>query len=307
MLAALESRLAAILADGLATRTHTRVIRTAGDAPDAGKGTVLVTVSAFEREPTFERARSSIGEGDARRAPVRRVAVLRLQARVAIAVTPAGGDAASASQARSLALDDAATIVHLVDADEVRAGRAFVPSDPDPGFVVREFALDKATVDRSSAAAELLFSARAEIWPVGSAAEGDKILDVDRVMAPLPLSISADRDAVAPGGSTPVRVRSFAPTRLVRDAPRAAARLAVSVLSDVPPGERGVIPDGVAGPETGLRIIAVGSPDTVFTYQAPAANPGPARLEYIQVHLATADLGRGVLLGSAAVRVTAAG
>jgi hypothetical protein len=303
MLAAVENRLAAIIGDGLSARTHTRVVRTPA-APAAGKGTVLVTVSAFEAQPSFEKEMFLAGNGDAQKAPVRRVTAVRLHARIDIAVTPSAADAAAAAQARDLALDDTATIVHLLDRADFQAGKAFAPADPDPGFLVHEFHLEKATVDSAGPAAQLLFSAQADIWPVNASTDSGKITVVDPVIAPLPLRITADREAVVPGGSTPVRVHAFAPTRFsAPDVARNAASLAISVVSDVPPGDRGTIIEGTAGPETGLRIVGVTTPETVFTYRAPAANAGPARWEYIHIHLATADNARGGLLGTAAVRL----
>jgi hypothetical protein len=304
MLAAIESRLAALIGDGLAARTHTRVVRTPAPVPEPGKGTVLVTVSAFEGEPTFQAETFAVGDGDAQKAPVRRVTALRLHARVDIAVTAAAANAAAAAAARDLALDDAATIVYLLDRADVHGGGAFTPADPDPGFLVHEFGLEKATVDTATSTAQVLFAIRADVWPVAAAADGGKITSIDRLIAPLPLRIGVDRDVLAPGGATAVRVHAFAPTRHgAANAPGTPASLAISVLSDVAPAERGTIVGGIAGPETGLRIVAVATPDTVFTYKAPAANAGPARWEYIQVHLATADNARGGLLGTAAVRL----
>ena len=79
------------------------------------------------------------------------------------------------------------------------------------------------------------------------------------------------------------------------------------MLGDVPPAERGSIPAGAAGNETGLRILEVAGPELLIPYQAPAGDPGPVgRVEYVAVHLATPDGGKGIYLGSAAIRLASA-
>ncbi len=302
MLAAIEIRLAALVSDGLTARTHTRVIRTPAPAPAAGKGTVLVSVAGAQEDPSFQPDLLSIGQGDDKKAPVRRVVGVQLNAQIDLVVTPPTADEAGADAAHDLVMDDAATVIYALHQDEVMSGKAFVPADPDPGFDVHCFNFEKMTMDGASAA-HLFFSGRADVWPAGSSQDGGKIVSIDSLIAPLPLRIEMDQPALLPGGTTAVRVPSFAPTRLASDGHRTPASLAVSVTSDVPIAQRGSIPDGSPGPETGLRIVPVSSPATVFSYRAPAANAGPARWEYIQVHLATADLRRGPLLGSAAVRI----
>jgi hypothetical protein len=303
MLAGVEIRLAALIGDGLAARTHTRVVRTPVPAPDPGKGSVLVTLAGIQEDPSFQPGLLSIGQGDQQKAPVRRVVSVILNAQMDVTVTPPTADAAGAAAARDLALDDVATVVYVLHQDDVYSGKAFVPSDPDPGFEVHSFAFDKMTMDGASAA-HLFFSGRADVWPAGSATDGGKITNIDPLLAALPLHIELDRESLPPGGSTTVRVPSFAPTRLALNGQRGLASLAVSVMSDAPIAQRGTIPEGAAGPETGLRIVPLARPATLFSYHAPAANAGPARWEYIQVHLATADLRRGALLGTAAVRIT---
>ncbi len=302
MLAAIEIRLAALVSDGLAARTHTRVIRTPAPVPAAGKGTVLVSLAGVQEDSSFQPDLFSIGQGDDKKAPVRRVVGVQLNAQIDVVVTPPTADEAGADAAHDLALDDAATVIYALHQDDVLSGKAFVPADPDPGFNVLSFAFDKMTMDGASAA-HLFFSGRADVWPAGSSSDGGKIVSIDSLIAPLPLRIELEQHALLPGGKTTIRVPSFAPSRLAPDGHRTPASLAVSVMSDVPIAQRGSIPDGSAGPETGLRIVPVSSPATVFSYQAPAANAGPPRWEYIQIHLATADLRRGALLGSAAVRI----
>ena len=75
------------------------------------------------------------------------------------------------------------------------------------------------------------------------------------------------------------------------------------MVSDAPPARRGAISGGVAGTETGFRVIDVTLPETSIGYQAPASGIDRTRLEYVAIHLATPDGQRGVFLGSAAVRL----
>ena len=301
MLAAIENRLAALIGNGLASRTHTHVVRTAGPNPDPGKGRVLVTLSGVDEDPSFPVDLFSLGQGTPLKAPVQRVVKVRLHAQVDVTVTPVTAADSDAQAARDLALDDCATIIYVLHQEDVYSGKAFVTADADPGYTVHSFVFEKVTMN-GAAAASVLFSGTSDIWPAGSTADGGMIAALDRILVPLPIKIAVDQAALVAGGATPVRVPSFAPTRLAAGA-RTPASLAVSVMSDAPPAQRGTVPEGTAGPETGLRILPVASPATVFSYHAPAANPGPARWEYIQVHLATADLQRGTLLGTAAVRI----
>jgi hypothetical protein len=77
------------------------------------------------------------------------------------------------------------------------------------------------------------------------------------------------------------------------------------VVSDLPLNQRGTIVNGIAGAETGLRILPAGPGETVIQYAAPAGNPGAVREETIEIYLATPEQQRSVLLGAAAVRIEA--
>jgi hypothetical protein len=100
-----------------------------------------------------------------------------------------------------------------------------------------------------------------------------------------------------------VRIRGVGGERLVEIDPRTREplELALTVVSDLPPNERGAITSGAAGLESGVRIVAVGDPETVAVYRAPAGELGATRAEAVAVHLATPEGARGLLLGSAPV------
>src|SRR5262249_19717926 len=155
----------------------------------------------------------SIGQGDEKMAPVRRVVSVQLNAQIDLVVTPPTADEAGADAAHDLVLDDAATVIYALHQDEVVSGKAFVPADPDPGFNVRSFSSEKMTMDGASAA-HLFFSGRADVWPAGSSTDSGKIVSVDSLIVPLPLRIELEQQALLPGGTTTIRVPSFAPTRL---------------------------------------------------------------------------------------------
>jgi hypothetical protein len=309
MLAALESKLTALIGDSLAARDHTAVHRAPGpgEPPEPGAGLVLVSLAEVLGEGSFEaglRAIARNGGGP----HSRRIVPVSFRATVDFAVRPATDTAAALTEARALALDDMATVVHALDPADVRSGEAFVTAEPDPGFLVHSLAFEKGTLNRDldgpSVTGRLHYGGRADIWPPSVAGPEGEIRAVDALVAPLPVTIVVDDTVVAAGGSTRLRVRGVRPSRLVdAGGTRAVASLAVSVASDLPPAQRGAITSGDAGPETGLRIVPTAVPETVLVYQAPTGNLGTTRVEFVAVHLATAGGGRGVLLGSAAIRL----
>ena len=79
--------------------------------------------------------------------------------------------------------------------------------------------------------------------------------------------------------------------------------LAVIVLSSAPPADRGVIENGAAAAETGVRLVRA-APGAGVVYRAPALAQGE-RLEYVAIHYATRDGKRGGFLTTFAVRVKA--
>src|SRR5262249_7381323 len=126
------------------------------------------------------------------------------------------------------------------------------------------------------------------------------------IIAPLPLMLGVSSDRVRPGGAATITVAAPGRRRLIDPATNVQEnlRVAVTVVSDVPPAQRGTIPAGAPGDGTGLRIIEVTGPQVSIPYQAPASDPGPAgRTEYVAVHLATPTGSQGLFLGSAAIHL----
>ena len=209
---------------------------------------------------------------------------------------PAADTPEALSGARSLLLEDMSLVSHRLSAADVRNGQAF-RTPTDAGFEMQSFELRRGTPARQLAdgvlVAELEYEGRAQIWPAGLSEAGGPILAIDTVATALPISIVGP-EVVPAGGTAPLRVRGANPERA----------LAVTVLSDLPPAQRGAIATGTPGQETGVRIVAVAVPETVILYRAPSTGDlGQTRLEYVAVHLATPDNRTGVLLGSVAVRL----
>jgi hypothetical protein len=309
MLSRIEQKLTSILGDDLATRTHLSVVEAPGPPTgvDAGSGAVLVAVSEMTPAPLFERDKFSFNGAQSRR-----ILVVRFAARIEFFLRPEGNDTGELAAARQLLLDDMSLVSHGLGRETLANGKDFAVSDPDPGFRVLSFGLDTGGINRDLEGQFLTgflrYRGDAEIWPPGVAQQEGEIRAIDTVMVPLPLEIAARNAVVRAGESASVRVRSLPPARVVTREPPAteALRLAVTVLSDAPPAERGVITSGSPGAETGFRIIAVTSPETAIAYQAPATGISRPRVEYVAIHLATPDAHRGVFLGSIAIRLEAA-
>jgi hypothetical protein len=118
----------------------------------------------------------------------------------------------------------------------------------------------------------------------------------------LPLTIVPDDPVVSVGGSTTVRIRTVSGRRVTAGGGAAESpRLALLVVSDLPPAERGAIASGTAGTEAGVRIVAASDPEVSVAYQAPTGDVGTTRSEQVAVHLARPDGTRGIFLGSAAI------
>lgn len=309
MLGTLEQRLTSILGDELAGRTHLDVIEAPGPAvPAAGRGAVLVALAEVVPTPLFEREQFTFSG-----ARSRRILPLRFTITVDCAVRPAGSSAGQLASARELLLNDVSLISHALARPELVNGKGFAVADPDPGFRVHEFTLTSGAVMRDvdtllgSLSARLQYRGSAEIWPPGVTQAEGEILVVDTVSVILPVSLVTSTTVVRTGQSAVVHARSLPMARLRdREPPSSSTlQLAVTVLSDAPPAQRGTISNGSAGQETGLRLIDVTPPQTAIAYQAPAAAIGHARVEYVAVHLATPDGHRGVFIGSIALRLEA--
>lgn len=309
MLGDLERKLAAIVADGVATRTHLAVGIAPVDPPETGRGTITVGLAEVTPDAGFAPAFQEIG-GTSGAPQSRRVLPLLFKAGLAFIQRPATDTPAGRGEARALLLEDMATVAHLLAAPALNTGSGFTITAPDPGFSVQAFGLATGTVqpamEAGHYAGRLDYRGRAEVWPVGVQSPEGVILAVDPVVVPLPVTMVVGDPGVRPGGSTTVTVDAPQAHRLVNslgDA-RVPLKLAVAIVADVPPDQRGTVPAGIAGEETGLRILDVAGPRLVVPYVAPAGNPGPAgRTEFLAVHLATPANGRGVLLGSAAIRL----
>src|SRR5689334_13778649 len=147
MLGEIEKKLTAIVGDALVSRTHLKVVEGPGAAPDAGKGLVAVSVNAIAAPAVFEREQSSIAMGaPADSATLRRILRVQLTARVAFSIRPQDETPLAVTAARGLILDDISLSAHALAAGGVRDGSAFQTSNPDPGFELLEFSLQKGTM-----------------------------------------------------------------------------------------------------------------------------------------------------------------
>jgi hypothetical protein len=310
MLSAIERKLTAIVSDGLTTRTHLNVVEPPADIQpgSAGRGVIRVSLTDVTPEAVFNPAETSLG-GTGTSPVSRRVLPLHFAALLEFRMTPATGTVESLAAARDLLLTDMSLAAHILSAGEVRNGKAFSIAAPDPGFNIVKFDLEKGSVLRETAfqllTAELRYKGMAEIWPPNVTRDEGVIAAVDPVIASLPMQIVPERRSVQAGGTARVRVRSTNGSRLLDSVAgtRAALRLAVRVLSDVPPDQRGAIVGGSAGAETGLRIIETTLPETIFEYLAPAGPLTSPRFEYVAVHFARPDNLSGVFLGSTPIQL----
>lgn len=307
MLSTIEQKLTSILGDQLAPRAHLEVLEAPGPTiPAAGLGAVLVAfteitpASLFDREQfTFNGAKS------------RRILPLQFIVNIDCVMHPAGTSATQLASARDLLLTDVSLIAHGLASQDLNNGKGFAVADPDPGFRVLEFALANGAVVRDADLTTGLLSARlqyrgsAEIWPVGVEQDEGEILAIDTVSVALPVSLVASNPVLRAGQTAIVNTRSLPISRLATRTPptNTPLQLAVTVLSDAAPAQRGTISGGIAGKETGFRIIDVTPPQTAITYQAPAGEINRGRIEYVAVHLATPDGHSGVFIGSVAMRL----
>jgi hypothetical protein len=307
MLGMIEQKLTAILGDDLAARSHVDVLEAPGPAmPTAGRTAVLVALAELTPAPLFEREQFAFNGTQSRR-----ILPLQFAINVDCAMCPVGNSAAQLASAREFLLADVSLIAHGLARPELLNGKGFAVADPDPGFRVLNFALTTGAVIRDADAASGLLSARlhyrgsAEIWPPDVTQDEGQILAIDTVSMALPLTIVSSNPVLRAGQTAIVTTRSLPLSRLVTQAPtvRAPLQLAVTVLSDAAPAQRGIISGGSPGQETGIRIIEVTPPQTAITYRAPAAGIARSRVEYVAVHLATPDGHRGVFIGSIAMRL----
>lgn len=306
MINRIEQKLTSLLGDDLAGRTHLSVIEAPGPPSgiNAGRGAVLVSLAETTPENQFERDTFAFSGNQSRR-----VLPVQFTARIEFFQRPAGHSAAQTAAARNLLLEDLSLVSHGLARENILNGNEFAPSDPDPGFRVISFIQQGGSIDRDPEGqfltAALRYLGKAQIWPPGAVQTEGEIRAVDSVLVAMPLEIELQNEVVRAGDTAALKARSLPGSRLAGLEPpsRQALRLAVTVLSDAPPAQRGTISGGEPGAETGFRIITVSPPETTITYRAPADGIERTRLEYVAVHLATPDAHRGVFLGSAAIRL----
>lgn len=304
MLAEIEKKIASLLADALATRTHLRVTQAPGPpAPDGdGEGIAVVSVAETTPNPLFNPDQFELQKNPTRR---RRILPISFIAAVDFAIrapnTPAG-----LASSRTLLLDDVALSSHfLVDA-KIRNGASFAVANPDPGFKVTEFVLGKNVVNRDAQngllTARLECLGQAHIWPPGPPQPEGEIKSIDVNIIPQPISVAPQQPSIRMGGVLPLRVRGLPSARGPQSA-RGPFAVGVRVLSDVPPDQRGTIANGVAGAESNLRIVAAVLPETELQYRAPTAGVRNERIEVVTIFFATPEGKQGAFLSAVPIRV----
>lgn len=305
MLAELEKKLAALVGDAVAARTHLSVLRagTQRNPPQAGRGQVIVGVQALDHAAAFRQEGFLVSQTNGG-ATSRRLLDVRCTAALSFLLRPANENATGLAAGRTLLLEDVSLVGHALGDPQVRTGAAFVTAAPDPGFLVRRFELAEGTIatarTESLLAAELRYAGEAAIWPPGVAQDEGVIGAVDLVREILPLTVAVDEPVVTTGGLTSVRIRASSGGRAAGAGATAPLELALAVVSDLPPEERGAITSGSAG-VAGVRLVEATAPETVVAYRAPEGDLGAVRSERIAVHLARPDGTAGIFLGSAPV------
>jgi len=304
MLAEIEKKIASLLADALATRTHLTVTQAPGPpAPDAdGRGVAVVSVAEATPNPLFNREQFELSKNPMRS---QRVLPLSFNATIDFAIRPTG-NAAGLTAARNLLLDDVALSSHFLADGKIRNGASFAVANPDPGFKVTEFALGKNVVNRDPQngllTARLECVGKGHIWPPGSIQREGEIKSIDVKMVPQPLTFTPLQPSVPVGQVLPLRVRGLPLRRGPADATSAFA-VAVRVLSDVPPNQRGTIANGIAGAESNLRIVDATAPETELQYRAPASGVRNVRIEVVTIFFATPENKPGAFLGAVPISV----
>ena len=307
MLSELERKITAVVGDTLNGRLHLTVLEAPAFVPELerGKGSVRVAISEMEPQTGFEVGRFSV-EGDRGAQKSRRVLPVQFNVRIEFLVRPLNQTNVGLSDARKLLLEDVSLVGHALGTSIVQDGNAFRAGPPDPGFQVITFTLVKglfgATLVNELLTGELNYRGDAHIWPSGAGEDAGEIRALDVTLAPLPINIIVEKPQLRAGGQTNVRIAPIRGSRLVGDA-RGPLNLAVGVLSDLPPDQRGTISSGEPSTTAGFRIVTAAAGETTVVYNAPVGNIGATRHEYVAVHLATPQQNVGVFLGSAAVRL----
>ena len=302
MMQLLENRIVALAADLLTTRANLTVAGGPATAPAAGERRLTVALADFAPTESFspEVLRQRL-------TPAEEKWVLPVKGRVhmVFAAQPATGVPVNVAAARALLLEDISLAGHGFSRPEFADGRAF-DTNEDQGFRVLSFSLERgeAAPAASPLSGELFYAFGAELWPPGILEPASITRGISHIITPLPLPGSGDERLVRAGETVTLTLAGLASERpAAAGQPPLPLDLAVIVLSSAPPADRGVIENGAAAAETGVRLVRA-APGAGVVYRAPALAQGE-RLEYVAIHYATPDGKRGGFLTTFAVRVKA--
>lgn len=305
MLAELERKTAALIADSMATRTHLRVVAAPGPPNPANDGSEVAVVSIVEASTGGEfLAGRFVTQTNPPQS--RRILPLAIVTGIDFAMRPANAPAGLAA-ARALLLEDVSLVSHFLSGNGILGGTDFTIANPDPGFKVRSFRVTKDLVNRD--AQQGLLTARVEclgdvdIWPPDQVSQEGTIGAIQRSIVAQPIEILPLRPVVVMGGRVRLHIRGL-PVARRAGPPAEPFGISLHVLSDVPPDQRGTISSGTSGAETGSRIVDIAGPSTDVEYVAPAAGVQGLRVEFVAIHFAAPDGKAGAFLGSVAVSVT---
>lgn len=266
MLAAFETRLAAVLGSSLVAPFNGRVTV----APDAANGPgplVQLAVREVRRiEPDLGAFRPEQPSG----LPTRR-RVARLEADLALLVTPQGGGAGGRPQI----VAGVEALLYLLDDPSFRSGEALVQAG-DQGFLLQSLSVTGADIPNDANPAGVNLTVSGWFWPAGEpGAAGVEISEVHVRQFSLPVLLQAPRLTAGAGpiglslgfgraGTMQIEADSLSMLPF--------GQLMVSILSpDGSPGA-GTLGGGAGGgPSAQLLDVAPGA--LAFTY-TPTAAPG---------------------------------
>lgn len=262
----------------------------------------MVSISEAKPNALFRAEQFELQTGPPRS---RRLLPVSFIAAIDFAIKPPD-NSAGLTASRTLLLDDLMLSGHFLAREEIRAGKSFAVANPDPGFRVTEFAVGKTVFNRDLQqgllTGQLECTGQAQLWPPGTTTPEGQIDSVDINLIPQPIDVLPLQPAVSTGQLLRLRVRGLPSRRGPTTSPSPFA-VAVRVLSDVPPDQRGTIANGIAGAESNLRIVEASAPDTEVQYRAPASGVDNVRIEVVTFFFATPQRKPGAFLGAVPVRV----
>lgn len=283
MLAAFEVRLAAVLGSSLAAPFAGRV--TVSPLVANGPGPLIQVSTGAVRgvEPDVGAFRRERPPG---LPTLRRVA--RLEADVAIRITPAGG----AGAGRSQALSGVDALLYLLDSRELRSAEALVQGG-DQGFLLQSLSIVGASLPDDDSAAHVNLAASGWFWPIGEpGASGVAIEEVHVRQFSLPVVLHVPRLVAGNVAAELALGLGRAGTLVVeRDTVSSLPFGQMQISLTAPDGSpgAGVLGGGVAGgPDTQILEIAAGP--VVFSYTPPDA-PG---VDILVLRAVQSDGGMGV-------------